>query len=101
MGEIEYVSKNAVYNDIVEVRTNARKNVDEVIDEAESLVSAFKVFFKERMKELNEMIRKVESELKRIEKNQKSVEERKDENEKKLKKLHGYKEKIDQITEVE
>lgn len=101
VGEIEYVSKNAVYNDIVEVRTNARKNVDEVIDEAESLISAFKDYFEKRMKELDEMIQKVESELKRIEENQESVEGRKDENEKKLKTLQGYKEKIDQITEVE
>ena len=101
VGEIEYVSKNAVYNDIVEVRTNARKNVDEVIDEAESLISAFKDYFEKRMKELDEMIKKVESELKRIEENQESVEGRKDENEKKLKTLHGYKEKIDQITKVE
>lgn len=53
------------------------------------------------MKELDEMIKKVESELKRIEENQESVEGRKDENEKKLKTLHGYKEKIDQITKVE
>lgn len=66
VGEIAYVDKDAVRGAIIGIRTNALKNVEEIMVEAKSYVEEFKNIFREHLDKFSQSIEKIVEELNEI-----------------------------------
>lgn len=101
VGTIEYVNKTVVRDDVISIRTNALKNVDEIVDEAGKLVEKFKVFFKGQLQNFEMVIDKVVEDLELATSEEKMAENTKEEHEACLERLSAYLELLNNITNIE
>lgn len=101
VGTIEYVDKSAVRDDIISIRTNAHKNVDEIVNDASKLVESFKTFFMQQLQEFDKVINKVIEELSLAISEEKIAENTREQHENNLDKLSEYIELLNGITNIE
>lgn len=100
IGEIEYVDKEAVANDIIDIRENSFAVVKDIIVEAKSSIEAFKELFKEYLDKFSQSIEKIVEDLNESlsEENIANIDIEK--NQRQLNELDAYLKQIKNITDI-
>lgn len=98
---VEYVDTSALKNEILSVKINAGKNVDEIVEEANELVKSFQEFFILQLSKFESVIEVVISDLSKAISEEQIMLKTKEEHEDNLEKLGEYIDRINRITEME
>lgn len=100
IGEITYVDKQKVEKAVINIRTNSRQNVDEIIRETKSSIEAFKKFFGDYLDRFSQSIEKIVEELNESLSEENFAKINSENHHRQLKELDSYLEQIKNITDI-